>query len=149
MWNISANFQFDWIKDGEMTAFSKQALFSTFYTQQKKDDAIVTSFSIWSGFSLSQNIHLIPKYFCTNLSSLTLKTKELSWGVEDTPFPPVLHQPKRPGANRVNLASHRCCAISGNVTYWSCGEPESRIQTTKTRGLGKRHVSAKMIALFI
>ena len=41
----------------------------------------------------------------------------------------------------LNFSSHRCCAIWGYVTSWSCEEPESRIQTTKTRGLGKRHVS--------
>ena len=46
MSNISANFQYDSIEDGEMTAISKQALFSTFYTQQRKDDVIVTSLLI-------------------------------------------------------------------------------------------------------
>ena len=46
MSNISAQFQYDRIKDEEMTAISKQALFSTFYTQQRTDDVIVTSLSI-------------------------------------------------------------------------------------------------------
>ena len=46
-------------------SYVKEALFGTFYTQQRKDDVIVTSLSIWSGFSLSQNIHLIPTWFCT------------------------------------------------------------------------------------
>ena len=41
MSNVSAKFQYESIKDGEMTAISKQALFSTFYTQQRKDDIIV------------------------------------------------------------------------------------------------------------
>ena len=46
MSHISAKFQYDRIKDGEMTAISKQAFFSTFYTQQGKDDIIVTSLLI-------------------------------------------------------------------------------------------------------
>ena len=40
------------------------------------------------------------------MSSLTLKTKELWRGVENTP--PVLHQPKKPGANGVNSFGTRC-----------------------------------------
>ena len=46
MSNISAKFQQDLIQDGETKAISKYALFSTFYTQQRKDDVIVTSLSI-------------------------------------------------------------------------------------------------------
>ena len=37
-----------------------------------------------------------------NLSSLTLKTKELGRGSGKHPPPPMLHQPKKPGACRVN-----------------------------------------------
>ena len=33
-------------KDGEATAISKEALSGTFYTQQRKDDVIVTSLLI-------------------------------------------------------------------------------------------------------
>ena len=52
------------LKNG--TLFVRNAnVFSTFYTQQRKDDVIVTSLWIWSGFFISQNIHLIPTWFCT------------------------------------------------------------------------------------
>ena len=85
MSNISAKFQYDWIKDGEMTAISKQALFSTFYTQQRKDDIIMTSLLIWSAFSLLQIFILSQSNSVQNLSSLTLKTKELWRGVENNP----------------------------------------------------------------
>ena len=37
-----------------------------------------------------------------NLSSLTLKTKQL-WRGGKHPPPPVLHQPKKPGADRVKF----------------------------------------------
>ena len=50
-----------------MTAISKQALFSTFYTQQRKDDE-------------SNSVQ--------NLSSLTSKTKELWRGWKTPPPPP-------------------------------------------------------------
>ena len=84
-----------------MTAISKQALFSTFYTQQKEDDVIVTSLSIWPDFLYRKIFILSQSNSVQNLSSLTLKTKGVMEAGGKHP-PLVLHQPKRPGANRVN-----------------------------------------------
>ena len=67
-----------------MTAISKQALFSTLYNQQRKDDVIVTSFD--PDFLNRKIFTLSQSNYVQNLSSLTSKTKELWRGVENT-FP--------------------------------------------------------------
>ena len=92
-----------------MTAISKQALFSTFYTQQRKDDVIVTSHCRFDPDFLYRKIFILSQSNSVqNLSSLTLKTKELLRG-GGKHLPPVLHQPKKSGANRVN----------GHLVSWS------------------------------
>ena len=70
-----------------MTAISKQALFSTFYTQQRKDDVIVTSLSIYPDFLYRKIFILSQSNSVQNLSSLTLKTKSYGGGRWKTPSP--------------------------------------------------------------
>ena len=65
--------------------FSNGLFFAIFYTQQRKNDVTATSLSIGSGLFVAKYSSLISQSISVqNLRCLTLKTKELWRGVENT-----------------------------------------------------------------
>ena len=66
--------------------FQNSCRFSTFYTQMRKDDVIVTSLLIWFGFFLSEIVYPIAKQLCTKFKQSNFKHNGvMEGGVEITP----------------------------------------------------------------
>ena len=90
--------------------------FSTFYTHLRKDDVIVTSLLIWFGFFFIGKLFILSQSSSVqNLSSLTLKTKELWRGGWKTPPPLCYNETKKPvliGIRKV-ISQTQACGIKG------------------------------------
>ena len=84
--------------------FQNRLFLALFILTWEKYDVIVTSLLIWFGFFHLKLLILSESISVQNLSSLTLKTKELWKGGGKHPPPPVLQRDK-PSAYRVKNLS--------------------------------------------
>ena len=83
--------------------FQNRLFLALFILTWEKYDVIVTSLLIWFGFFHRKLFILSESISVQNLSSLTLKTKELWKGGWKTPPPPQCYnETKKPSAYRVN-----------------------------------------------
>ena len=75
--------------------FQNSCRFSTFYTQMRKDDVIVTSLLIWFGFFLSEIVYPIAKQLCTKFKQSNFKHKGVMEGGGWKSHHPVLQRDKK------------------------------------------------------